>query len=84
MGFGIDIGGALKSAVKSAGDFVSGAAQKAEDGAKAVEQKVAGAVKSAYEGVTGQDGFDGGGGDDHGPGPLAESKPKGGSGTRFA
>jgi len=74
MGFGIDIGGAIKSAVKSAGDAVSGAVQKAEDGVKNIEQK----AKSAWDKVT--DGFD------DGPGmrPLAESKPKGGSGTRFA
>ncbi|HYV50176.1 MAG TPA: hypothetical protein VFA20_35215 [Myxococcaceae bacterium] len=73
MGFGIDIGGAIKSAVKSAGDAVSGAAHKVEDGVKSIESK----AKSAWDKIT--DGFD------HGPkGQLVESKPKGGSGTRFA
>ena len=68
MGFGIDIGGALKNAVKSASDAVSGAAHKVEEGAKAVEEK----AKSAWDKIT--DGFD------HPEGkPIAESKPKGGS-----
>lgn len=73
MGFGIDIGGAIKSAVKGAGDLVSGAANKAQE----VEQKAVDTVKSAWDKIT--DGFD------HPTGqPIAESKPKGGSGTNYA
>jgi hypothetical protein len=77
MGFGIDIGGALKSAVKSAGDFVSGAAKTVENTAQTVEQKVSDAAKSAWDKIS--DGFDPPAGQ-----PIADSKPKGGSGSTYA
>jgi hypothetical protein len=73
MGFGLS---SITNAVKNAVNTVSDAAHKVQEGAKAVEEKVGGAVKGAWESVTGHDGFD-----DHPHGPLAESKPKGGSGS---
>jgi len=82
MGFGLgSITNAVKSAVSTVSDAVGGAAKKVESGAEAVEHKVADVVKGAWESISGHDGF---GPDDHPTGPLAESKPKGGSGSSFA
>ena len=78
MGFGLDsIGNAFKGAVSGAVNAVGDVAKKVEGGAEQVEQKVAGVVRSAIESLKGVSGFDG----DNNPGlgPLAESKPKGGS-----
>lgn len=74
MGFGLD---SIKSAVSSAVKTVGDVAQKVGDGVQAAEKKVADVVRSAVEGVAGHDGFD----RDNNPGlgPVAESKPKGGS-----
>ncbi len=71
MGFGID---SIKSAVQNAVKTVSDVAQKVESGAEQVQKKVADVVRSAVESVSGRDGFD-----NPGHGPVAESKPKGGS-----
>ena len=74
MGFGLDsIGSALKGAVSAVGDVV----KKVEGGVQAAEKTVADVVKSAFDSITGHDGFD----RDNNPGlgPVAESKPKGGS-----
>jgi hypothetical protein len=71
MGFGLD---SIKSAVSGAVKTVSDVAQKVGDGVQAAEKKVADVVRSAVEGVAGRDGFD-----NPGLGPVAESKPKGGS-----
>ena len=74
MGFGLDsIGNAFKGAINAVQDV----AKKVEGGVQEVEKKVAGVVRSAVESVTGHDGFD----RDNNPGlgPVAESKPKGGS-----
>jgi len=71
VGFGLD---SIKSAVSSAVKTVGDVAQKVGDGVQAAEKKVADVVRSAVEGATGHDGFD-----NPGLGPVAESKPKGGS-----
>ncbi|HEY8206379.1 MAG TPA: hypothetical protein VIG99_02785 [Myxococcaceae bacterium] len=79
MGFGIgSIGDAIKSAVNTVSDAVGGAAQAVGDGVQAAEKKVADVVQSAMEGIGGNDGFD------EPVGPLAESKPKGGTGRADA
>ncbi|HVE85805.1 MAG TPA: hypothetical protein VND93_23280 [Myxococcales bacterium] len=79
MGFGIgSIVDSVKSAVSSAGNALGDVAKKVESGAEHVEQKVASVVQGAVDAVKGASGFD----DPPGLGPVAESKPKGGTAYR--